>query len=929
MNYFSLAMQLRKVSQSKRLAIAESCLIGLVAALSAVLLRHGIGWLGSWRLSAAQLLPAWLILPIVGLCGGFASGWLIERFAPEAAGSGIPGVKAALNYVPIPLDLRIAITKLLSATLTLASGMSLGRQGPTVHLGAALAAQFSRWFPTSPGYRRQLIAAGAAAGLAAGFNAPIAGVLFVVEELLQDVSEMTLGTAILASFIGAVVSRLLGGSGLNTEITGFQSSFSLPEVPLFMLLGVLAGLLGGVFNRGIILSLKLNRQSKLGLPWRMALAGIISGIVVGLLPETYRNAAGLRDVLMTGVTTWILPASAFAVHFLLTLVAYGSGAPGGLFAPSLTLGSALGLLLCYGFQATQQLVGLPPEAQLQIGSPTTYALAGMGAFFSAVARGPITAIVIVFEMTRDFNLVLPLMIGSVIAYLFAETVSHGSIYSNILDWSGIQLNHKAPIDGQLASLTAGTIMQRRVETMTSLMTIAEAKQAFAQSHHRGFPVVDGGKLVGIITQTDLSKPAHQHLSTGTPLSAIMTPDPVTVVPTDSLSHVLYLLNRYQISRLPVTEGRRLVGIITRADIIRAESERVANTTGQTRPRHLPAYVVYQTRDPAIGQGRLLVPLSNPDTAQTLLRLAMAIARDRHYEVECIQVILVSRDRLPSETPVRTTRSRRLLKQAIRLGKAWQVPVHTRICVTADLSAAILEVIQDRHIDLLVMGWKGGTSTPGRIFGTAVDTILQQASCDVVLVKLGEVMEANPKPPKPSSELPPEQHAEYPAHLLPGLPQAPTHPTPEDSANLLPLNHPRLPHFDRWLVPIGGGPNVQQAIQLLPALTSLSYAPEVRLCQVCQPSKPMPDVTALEKATMFLSQHLAGSVIATPVCATSVPEAIIDLAEKDQCDVIVMGTSREGALQQAIHGNVPEEIARRSACTVIVVRQAMQTSTQTT
>ncbi len=904
MGYFSLPTQLRKLSQSKRLAIVEACIIGLVAALSAVLLKYGIGWLGSWRVYSTQWLPAWLVLPTIGLLGGLTSGWIIERFAPEAAGSGIPGVKAALNYVPIPLNLRIAVIKLLSTTLALASGLVLGRQGPTVHLGAALASQFSRWFPTSPGYRRQLIAAGAAAGLAAGFNAPIAGVLFVVEELLQDVSEMTLGTAILASFIGAVVSRLLGGSGLNLNMTDFQSSFSLPEVPLFLVLGVLAGLLGGLFNRGIMLSLSLNRQLGIGLPWRMAMAGIISGIVIGLLPEAHRNSAGLQDVLMTGSTTWLLPASAFVVHFLLTLIAYGSGAPGGLFAPSLTLGSSLGLLVCYGAEAIQQLAGIPPESQILIGSHATYALAGMGAFFSAVARGPITAIVIVFEMTKDFNLVLPLMIGSGIAYLFAQSVSKGSIYSNILAWSGIQLNRKAPIDNQLADLTADDIMQRRVETLTSLMTIDEAKQAFAQSHHRGFPVVDGGKLVGIVTQTDLSKPAQQLLSGGTPLAEIMTPDPVTVNPNDSLSHVLHLLNRYQISRLPVTEGRRLVGIITRADIIRAESDHVANATGQTNSRATPAYIVYQTRDLAIGQGRLLVPLSNPETAQTLLRLAMAIARDRHYELECVQVIVVSRDRPSSETPVLTTRGRRLLKQATRLGKAWQVPVHTRICVTHDLASAILEVVRDGHIDLMLMGWKGSTSTPGRIFGGAVDTILQQASCDVVLVKLGELVEEVDG--KPALE------------LLPPL-------QTDDSADLLPLTHPRLPHFDRWLIPIGGGPNVQQAVQLLPSLVSLSRSPEVRLCQVCQPSKPLPNVTALEQATTFLSQRLVGSVIATPVCASSVSEAIIDLAEKDQCDVIVMGTSREGLLQQAIHGNMPEEIARRSNCTVILVRRAIDSA----
>lgn len=220
---------------SKRFAIFEACVIGIVSGLAAVLLKQGIGWLGGWRVQLSHQMPAWIVLPLIGLVGGLLSGWLIERLAPEAAGSGIPQVKAALANVPIALNLRVAIVKMFSVMIALGSGLALGRQGPTVQVGAALAGQLSQWLPTSPEYRRQLIAAGAAAGLAAGFNAPIAGVLFVVEEFLQDFSGLTLGTAILASFIGAVVSRLLGGQGLslNPAMTDSVVNFSLQDVPFF------------------------------------------------------------------------------------------------------------------------------------------------------------------------------------------------------------------------------------------------------------------------------------------------------------------------------------------------------------------------------------------------------------------------------------------------------------------------------------------------------------------------------------------------------------------------------------------------------------------------------------------------------------------------------------------------------------------------
>lgn len=910
MQFPALSKQLTHLLRPKRMAILEACLIGLVSGLAAVLLKQGVAWLAELRLHQVQLSPAWLILPLIGLVGGYLSGLLVERFAPEAAGSGIPQVKAALGYVPIALDGRVALVKLASTLLSLGSGLTLGRQGPTVQIGAAIAAQLSRWVPTSPDYRRQLIAAGAAAGLAAAFNAPIAGVLFVVEELLQDVSGLTLGTAILASFVGAVVSRLLGGHSLHLNATSslFATSFSVQEIPLFLLLGVLAGLLGALFCRGIFVSLTVNQQFvRLSLPLRIALAGLVSGLVTGLLPSTLQNSITLQDFWMVRELPWTAVLEIFVVKFLLTLVAFGSGAPGGLFAPSLLLGSALGYLVNDLAQAIQTLSGVSLGAEVGMGYATTYALAGMGAFFSAVTRGPITAIVIVFEMTTDFNLVLPLMIGSVVAYLVAESIYSGSIYKHLLARKGIHLEAGAAADGKLAGLKALDIMQQRVETLASQMTLDEAVQAFSRSHHRGFPVVDEGRLVGIVTQTDLDTMRERRLSGDAPLSAIMTVRPVTVNADAPLTQVLYLLNRYKISRLPVIERRKLVGIITRADIIRAESDQLSGTDS-TGPRPEPSYVVYQTQSPATGRGRLLVPLANPQTAEALLQIAAAIARDRHYELECLQVIIVPRHKSPAETPVSTTISRRLLKRANRLGEEWQIPVHTQVRVTHDVAQAILETIKERHIDLVLMGWKGSTLTPGRVFGSVVDTIIRQAACEVVVVKFGSKCGPDPD----GKDWHPEEHKLQSQGLKFGL----LNPAAKGPAS---KSKPHLSALNRWLVPTAGGPNSQEAIQLLPALAALSPHPEIRLCQVCQPSEPMPDISALNLGVDFLSQRLSSPVLAIPVCASSVAEAIIDLAQKNQCDVILLGATREGLLQQVIKGNIPEEIARGCDCTVILVR----------
>jgi CIC family chloride channel protein len=905
-----LNQYIRTVWQPRRgLAIAEACIIGLVAALSAVCLKFGSGWLGTWRVHGSHVLPAWLFLPTVGLGFGFLAGLLVERLAPEASGSGIPHVKASLANVPVKLSWRVAIVKLLSAMIALASGITLGRQGPTVQVGAALAAGMSRWVPTSPDHRRQMIAAGAGAGLAAAFNAPIAGVLFVVEELLQDLSGLTLGTAIIASFIGGVVSRLLGGRSLllNLELAQSSSSFSIIEIPFYLVLGVLAGLLAALFNHGLIESIKIYRRLRISLPLRVALAGLISGIVIAILPISFRDNTGLREFVIAGEVNVSIAAIAFLAQFILTLVAFGSGAPGGLFAPSLILGSCLGYI-----------VGVGEFELFKLGSPTTYALAGMGAFFSAVSKVPITAIVIVFEMTTDFNLVLPLMVGSVTSYLVADKLMPGSLYTKLLDLSGINIENTLPVEGALTKLTARDVMQRRVETLDADISVEEAVQAFSRSHHRGFPVVEQGKLVGIVTQTDLLKiresTAHtlrdRNLAKDTPLREIMTPQPVTVTPIHSLSNVLYLLDRHQISRLPVVEGRRIIGIITRADIIRAEADRLNCQTREHGPQPEPSYVVYQTRSPSIGRGRLLVPVANPETAATLLQMAAAIARDRHYEIECLQVILVSRQSSPPETPVRTAKSRRLLRNAEVLGKKWKIPVHTQIRVTHDIAHAILETITERHIDLILMGWKGSTSTPGRIFGNVVDTVIRQATCEMVLVKLGKSPESRVQSPEfrllPISSIPP-------LSLSPHLPISPSPHLPSPP-----------PQFNSWLVPMAGGPNARAAIKLLPALVTLGNDPQIRLTRVFQPSESEPDMKVLEEAIRMLirRQKSSSTVVAAPVKADSVTEGVINLVKTEHYDVVVLGASREGLLQQAMKGNIPEAIASGVDSTVILVRGAI-------
>jgi chloride channel protein, CIC family len=844
-----------------RYALLVACLIGILSALAAIILKLGIGWLGSWRIHLVENSHPFLVLPLGGFLLGYTAGWILEHFSPAAAGGGIPQVKAALAKYPQPLSWRVALVKMVGAILVLGGGLTLGRRAPTVHIGAALAAQLSVWLPTSPDHRRQMIAAGAAAGLAAGFTTPIAGVLFVIEELMRDVSSLTLETAIVASFTGAVVSMMLQNTpSIATEYADI--SFSAPEIPIYCLLGALAGLLGALFNRGVLFFSQMQRRWRLSLAWRIGLVSLFSGTVIAFLPSFFLDNTGLREFLVTGELSWQNTALAFVVYFFLTMIAYSSGAPGGLLAPALVLGSALGFL-----------VGGIETKTLGLGTESSYALAGMGAFFTGVVRVPVTAIVIVFELHRNFNIVLPLMVTCAVSYITAESIFQGSLYQHLLSASGIVLNEETPSNDVLAHLLAVDVMQSQVETLEAELPLEEVLKIMSRSHHRGFPVVAQGRLLGIFTQSDLDKLRSKNSQT--PLRAIMTPNPITIAPNAPLTDVLFLLNRYQLSRLPVTDGQKLVGIITRTDIIRVEADQLGGVC-QLPQRTTPSYLVYQTRSPAVGTGRILLPIANPYTATALFKIASAIASQRNYEIDCLYVITVPNPSSPAEVTVDTREGRKLLHRLERLGRQQKLSIHTQIRVAQDVGDAILETIRERHSNLLIMGWTGETATTGAIFGFLVDTLIAEAPCETMLVKLGA---------KDS----------FPFDL--------------DGENI-------------WIIPTAGGPNAQCALELLPSLVSLSESPanpELWLCKIYSPTELLPDLSTLAALQASLEKVITQPIVPLPIRSASPAEAVIHLVESEGCSLVLLGASRESLLNQFLNGNIPSTIARAVNCTVILVR----------
>ncbi len=399
----------------------QAAVIGIAAGGSALVFEHSVDLLGTLRVEAAAHYPAYLLLPAFGLIGGLISGAIVQFCAPEISGSGIPQVKAALEGLKMPLTIRIALWKLVAGVVALGSGLFMGREGPTVHIGAVIGAQLGK----KSQHDRHLAAAGAAAGLAAAFNAPLAGVLFVIEELFRNLSVGAITTAAFACFLASVVTNMLHSPHTVTKLWVEHTPVTMDDLLFWPLIGIVGGVLGAGFNASVMAALRINKAMKIPTTFKVGLAGLLSGLVVAVLPHNAIDYAHLRELVIAGSTPAPLLAMMSVAFLFLTASAYGSGAPGGLFAPALTIGS-------FGGAAVAWLQSMTTGAD----SMQAFAVLGMGAVFAGVARVPLTAIVIICEMTSQFELMLPLMITCIIATLVAEKLYPRSIYDRLVDWAG-------------------------------------------------------------------------------------------------------------------------------------------------------------------------------------------------------------------------------------------------------------------------------------------------------------------------------------------------------------------------------------------------------------------------------------------------------------------------------------------------------------
>lgn len=407
--------------------LLEGVLVGLLAGITALAFRRSLELAESWR---NQLFAwahgiswwGWVAAAALLAVAGAAAGWL-TAFAPEAAGSGIPHVAAVLRDKRRLNWRRVIPVKFLGGVLAIGAGLSLGREGPTVQLGAAAGQAVSRGMGRPKVEERYLIVCGAGAGLSAAFNAPLAGVIFVLEELQRNFSPYVFGTALVATVVADAASQLFLGP-LPTFRIGELPRLPLAALPLFILLGFVAGLLGIAFNQALRRALSTSDRLEKWPVWaRPVLAGLLAAGVGFFLPQALGGGHALAEEILRGRVSLGLIPLLFLVKFALTMVSYSSGVPGGIFLPLLVLGALLGSL--YG-----QLVGLilPSLA----GSATGFAVVAMAAYFTAIVRTPITGIVLVVEMTAGYEYMLDLLAASVTAYAVAEALRSEPVYEMLM-----------------------------------------------------------------------------------------------------------------------------------------------------------------------------------------------------------------------------------------------------------------------------------------------------------------------------------------------------------------------------------------------------------------------------------------------------------------------------------------------------------------
>jgi CIC family chloride channel protein len=563
--------------------IGTAMIVGAGTGLGAVLFIRLISWIQNLLFEGGKSILGFLglgLIVLIPLFGGLLAGPVIAFFAKEAKGHGVPEVMQAIALRGGRIRPRVVIAKIIASALCIGSGGSAGREGPIVQVGAALGSTVGQWLHLSEARLRNLVACGAAAGIAATFNAPIAGVIFAMEIILGEFHVGDLGNVIISAITASTVSRMFLGD--NPAFAIPQYSVKTPwEIFLYALLGIMAGLVAVGFIRLLYGFEDLFDRWRVSDAVKPAVGGLLLGGLalvypwVLQLPGGYPASANLPEIFGAGFTTignalqGNLPFGLLAALVLLkplaTSFTLGSGNSGGVFAPSLFLGAALG----GAFGSVVEY--LAPGATA---GPGAFAVVGMAAVFAGAARAPFTAVLIVFEMTNDYRMIVPLMAGVIVSLILAERLHRESIYTLKLTRRGIHLKSGRDLD-VMETVQVEEVMVRQPVTVPADLPVGRMADEFIRTGRHGFPVLnEDGSLFGMVSLEDYRRVAQKggEIPDNLLVRDITTRDVVSVFPDESVGTVLRLMAPRDLSRLPVvTRGdpRRLVGVVRRNDMVRA------------------------------------------------------------------------------------------------------------------------------------------------------------------------------------------------------------------------------------------------------------------------------------------------------------------------------------------------------------------------
>lgn len=548
---------LQEIARSK--IILQAVMVGLISGLLVVFFKVSINKLFEFIqnfISQFDLSHKLLIFPLITTLGGLISGVLVFKFAPETKGSGIPFVKMVMARMGNITRVRTIVVKFLAGVAGIGTGLSLGREGPSVQLGAGAGALVGKIFKMKGTDQGKLIAAGAGSAIGATFNAPIAGTIFVLEELVNKFSASLLFPVLVATVTASSVARHFLGNNPSFTIPYITHDLSFEGISVCIILGIVAGFLGVAFAKIIYKNNEFfEKMDKIPNWLKPAIAGFGIGVIGLFIPYVLGSGNLSVDLLLQHKLALSVVVLVFAEKFFVTPFCFGSGAAGGIFLPMLMLGSFLGYIVASIFN----MFGFHVDVVVM-------AMIGMGAFLASVARTPITAVVMVFEMTAGYTHILPIMLSAAIADLIAEKLNHRPIYASLI------VNQvKSPEAKLLSSLLVKNYMKTDLVCFSSNMTISMVQEKIKNCSFKTYPVKnDKNKLLGLITKSDIEDAIFQGVDTNTEINKLMNPSPVTIEPSENLYIAYFRLHSNNAQCLVVVDkNNKIKGLITRQDINKA------------------------------------------------------------------------------------------------------------------------------------------------------------------------------------------------------------------------------------------------------------------------------------------------------------------------------------------------------------------------